>query len=302
MSKTKEKIQDLKQNKDAIILAHNYQRQEVQKIADYVGDSLGLSREASNLENEIIVFCGVDFMAESAAILSPNKKILLPNKQAKCPMAGMVTAEELQKIKKENPDAATVAYVNTTAEIKALSDICCTSSNAVNVVNSLEEDKIIFVPDKNLAKYVDTRVDKEVIPWDGYCPTHDRITKKEVREAKENAPEAIVTAHPECRMEVLEEADYISSTGGMIELAKESEEKKFLVGTEIDLVNRLDRENEEKDFAVLSPSAICPNMKKITIENTYKSLKKREIRNKYRRKNSEKSQGITRKNARGWIN
>ncbi|PTD94480.1 quinolinate synthase [archaeon SCG-AAA382B04] len=270
----KQKILDLKKQKDAIILAHNYQRQEIQKIADYIGDSLGLSQKVSQLNKDLVVFCGVKFMAESAAILSPNKKILLPNKQSKCPMARMVTPKGLKELKEKNPKAAIVSYVNTTAKIKALSDICCTSSNAIKVTKSLDKQKIIFVPDKNLANYVNKRVEKQIIPWKGYCPTHDNITEQEVKKAKEKNPKAIVTAHPECKEEVLNQADHISSTGGMVDLAKETKKSKILVGTELDLVNRLNRENKDKEFIPLSQNAFCQNMKKITLKNTYEALKK----------------------------
>jgi len=266
------RIQDLKEKRNAIILAHNYQPGEVQDIADYIGDSLGLSRKAARSEADVIVFCGVHFMAETASILSPDKKVLLPDIDAGCPMADMITAEGLQELKAKHPDANVVGYVNTTAEVKAEMDICCTSTNAIKVVNSLEEDEIIFVPDKYLADYVSKKTDKKTIPWNGFCPTHVKIMAEDIEKQKDLHPEAKVIVHPECIPQVVEIADEVLSTGGMCRYAKESDTKEIIVGTETGILHRLRKENSGKEFYPASELAICPNMKKITLEKVLWAL------------------------------
>ena len=267
-------IFELKEERNAVILAHNYQRGEVQDIADFVGDSLGLSQQAAEHEAEIIVFCGVDFMAESAAILSPQKTVLMPELSAQCPMAAMITPKELKQIKKEHPEAVVVAYVNTSAAVKAESDICCTSANAVQVVNSLDEDEVIFVPDKNLALYVERMTDKKIIPWDGYCPTHHQILAADVLLLKEEHPEAEVVVHPECKPDVIDIAEAVFSTGGMIRHVKESPKKEFIIGTEVGMLHRLNKENPGKTFYPASQYAVCPNMKMINLESVTHALEK----------------------------
>lgn len=271
-----DRIKELKEERNAIILAHNYQIGEVQDIADYKGDSLGLSQKAAKSDADVIVFCGVDFMAESAAILCSDKTVLLPELSAKCPMAAMITAESLRAEKEKYPDAVVVCYVNTTAEVKAESDICCTSSNAIKVVNSLKEDEIIFVPDKNLALYVAAHTDKTIIPWEGYCPSHHFILKGEVLLAKARRPEAEILVHPECRQEVIEIADKAFSTDGMIRYAKRSKAKEFIIGTETGILYRLRRENPDKRFYPASDRAICPSMKVNTLDKIVNALENME--------------------------
>jgi len=268
----KEKIMKLKKELNAVILAHNYQIPEVQDAADFVGDSLDLSLKATKTEADVIIFCGVDFMAESAKILNPDKKVVIPDKDAKCPMAGMVDVESLNWLKKDHPDAEVVSYINTTADIKAVSDICCTSANAVNVINSLSSEKIIFVPDRNLGLYVKRFIkDKEIITWPGICPTHHNITKEEILELKKQYPNAEVLVHPECRPEVIDVADHALSTMGMVHHAGESNSKEFIIGTEKELCYRLKKDYPDKSFYPVR-SAVCPNMKKINIEKVYKSM------------------------------
>jgi len=267
-----DKIRDLKKLRNAVIVAHNYQRDEVQDIADYVGDSLGLSQEAAKSHADVIVFCGVHFMAETASILSPSKTILMPDLGAGCPMANMITAESLRTLKKKHPEATVVCYVNTTAEVKAESDICCTSSNAVKVVESVEGSEVIFVPDKYLAHYVSTKTKKKIIPWNGYCPTHFRILPEHILTQKGLHPEAEVMVHPECTPPVIALADKVLSTGGMCKYAKESKASEIIVGTEIGILHRLRKENPNKKFYPASESAICPNMKLATVEKVFWSL------------------------------
>ena len=263
----------LKVEKEAIILAHNYQIGEVQDIADFVGDSLQLSIEASKARGKIIVFCGVHFMAETAKILSPTKKVLLPDKNSGCPMADMISASQLQKLKNKHPGAVVVCYVNTSARVKALSDICCTSSNAVNVVKSIPKNKeIIFIPDKYLGSYVQSQTGREFILWNGYCPTHVMINVKEIIELKKEHPDAVVIVHPECTPDVIDIADKVASTGGMLKYAKESEKKNFIIGTEIGIIYRLKNENPDKNFYPATSKAICPNMKLINLEKILWSL------------------------------
>ena len=268
-----EKIVHLKEEKDAVILVHNYQRSEIQDIADFLGDSLALSRQAEELTCKMIVFCGVRFMAETAKIISPDKVVLLPRKEAGCPMANMITKEELQKMKIKYPEARVVSYVNTTAEIKAESDVCCTSANAIAVVQNIDAERVIFIPDKNLANYVSRFTDKEVIPHNGYCYVHDRIRAEDIKKAKEIHPDAVIFVHPECPPEVIELADEVASTGGMLKLARASEARKFIIGTEKGLIYRLKKENPEKEFFAAGPALICHDMKLTRLEDVYLSLK-----------------------------
>jgi len=267
-----ERISDLKKEKNAVILAHNYQRPEIQDIADFVGDSLGLSLQATRVAADVIIFCGVDFMAESAKILNPNKKVVHPEPGAKCPMAAMCDVDGLVELKKEHTDAKVVGYVNTTAACKAQMDICCTSSNAVKVVRSLDSRRIIFVPDENLGKYVQRFVkDKEIILWPGYCPTHDKIDPEKVTKLKSEHPGAVVIVHPECRPEVIDLADAVKSTEGMIKFVRTSDRHEFIIGTEKELIYRLKKENPNKSFYAI-PGAVCPTMKMITMKSVIRAL------------------------------
>jgi quinolinate synthase len=268
-----EEITKLKKEKNAIVLVHNYQRSEIQDIADSLGDSLGLAREAAKTDAGIIVFCGVRFMAETAKILSPKKMVLLPRKDAGCPMADMITAEDLRKLKEKHTDAKVVSYVNTNADVKAESDICCTSANAINVVRNIKEKKIIFTPDKNLAAYCQRFVDKEIIPWNGYCYVHEKIRKEEVRLAKERFPDALLLVHPECNPSVIDLADEVLSTSGMLNFAKKTDKKIFLIGTEEGLIYRLKKENPGKEFYAAGTAKMCRNMKLTALNDVYFSLK-----------------------------
>jgi len=267
-----EKILSLKEKRNAVILVHNYQIGEVQDIADFLGDSLGLSQKAAETDADVIVFCGVHFMAETAAILCPNKTVLLPDKSAGCPMADMITAEGLRKKKKEFPHAAVVCYVNSSAEVKAESDICCTSANAVAVVESLDAHEILFVPDQYLGHYASTQTDKKMILWPGYCPTHVIMQPEHITQLREKHPRAKVVVHPECRPEVIALADEVLSTGGMCRYASRSEVKEMIVGTEVGIIYRLKKENPGKKFFPLTEKAVCPNMKLITLEKVLWSL------------------------------
>lgn len=270
------RIKQLKKERNAIILAHNYQRGEVQDAADFVGDSFGLSQEAASHDADVIVFCGVDFMAESAAILSPEKTVLMPELSAQCPMAAMITPDSLIKEKEKYPDAAVVCYVNTSAAVKAESDICCTSANAVKVVESLEEDEIIFVPDRNLASYVARYTGKKIIPWRGYCPTHEMILPGDILLEKEDHPDAEILVHPECRPEVIDLADKVLSTSGMLKYASRSGTPEFIIGTEIGLIHRLILENPGKTFIPATRFAVCPNMKMNTLVSIVMALENNE--------------------------
>ena len=272
LSSVQRRIRDLAAEKDVIILAHNYQVPEIQDIADIVGDSLVLAMRARNVTQSTILFCGVDFMAESAKALSPEKKVIHPVPDSRCPMAHMVDVEGLQAYREEHPGAPVVTYVNSTAEIKAHTDICCTSANAVEVVRSLKEDEIIFVPDSNLGAYVQSRVPgKKVHLWPGYCHVHDDITTDQILQMKKDHPDALVMVHPECRMDVIDLADKVASTEGMIRFSASSDGKEFIVGTEEGLVHRLEKEVPGKIFHRLE-TAICPNMKKITLEDVLRAL------------------------------
>ncbi len=268
----KRRILELKKENNAIILAHNYQIPDIQDLADFLGDSLALAIKAKETEADVIVFCGVDFMAETAAILNPGKKVIIPDLSARCPLASMVDPDGLRKLKEKHPDAAVVSYVNTTAETKALSDYCCTSANAVKVVESIPEKKVIFTPDRNLGAYVQRFVkDKEIILWPGFCATHDRLTVEDFMELKRKHPDAEIMAHPECRPEVIDIADHVFSTGGMVKHAVDSDKREFIVGTEKEMAYRLRKECPDKVFYTID-KAICPTMKKITLEKLLRAL------------------------------
>lgn len=257
-------IKTLKEKRNAIIMAHNYQLDEVQEIADFTGDSFELSKKATSESAGTIVFCGVHFMAESAYILSPEKTVLLPDPQAGCPLADTITPEALMARKEEYPEAAVVCYINSPASVKALSDICCTSSNAVRVVNSLEAKQVLFVPDKNLAAFVAGQSDKEIIPWEGCCVTHDSVSVDDVTKARANYPDGVIIVHPECRPEVTAMADHIGSTTEIIRFAAETKAKKIVIGTEMGTLYKLTKTSPDKEFYLLSTSLICPTMKLIT--------------------------------------
>ena len=262
----KKKIARLKSARNAVIIVHNYQRDEIQDIADISGDSLALSKAAVRTDADVIVFCGVHFMAETAAILNPNKTVLLPVAEAGCPMADMVSTDMLKERHKQYPDAAVVCYVNSSAAVKAESDICCTSSNAIEIVKSLPHRQIIFIPDKNLGRYVQSQVPKkEMILWEGFCPTHIRLQEQEVCQAKREYPEAEFIAHPECQPQVLALADHICSTGGMFKYVKKSKAKDFIIGTESGMLYKLRKENPGKDFYMPTSHLICPSMKLTTL-------------------------------------
>ncbi|MGE5699173.1 MAG: quinolinate synthase NadA [Deltaproteobacteria bacterium] len=269
----KKEIRELLVRRKAVMLAHNYQRDEIQEIADITGDSLGLSREAAACEAEVIVFCGVHFMAESAAILSPGKTVLLPRMDAGCPMADMITADDLRAWRAAHPGAVVVTYVNSSAEVKALSDVCCTSGNAVNVVRSIPAGKDVFmVPDRNLAHYVAKVSGRRLSWWDGFCPTHERVTVADAARAREAHPDALLVVHPECRPEVVAMADAVLSTSGMYGYCRKSAAKEFIVGTEMGILYRLRKDNPGKKFHLASRALICPNMKLTTLEDVRDSL------------------------------
>ncbi|MEW6162385.1 MAG: quinolinate synthase [Nitrospirota bacterium] len=293
-----EEILKLKSQRRAIILSHNYQRDEVQEIADFVGDSLELSRTAATIDCDVILFAGVTFMAESASILSPDKMVLLTEIDAICPMADMIRVDSPRPERKDFPGfdnpppfvfprdftlrdmknrysgIPVVAYVNTTADVKAESDICCTSANVVKVVESLPDERVICIPDKNLALWASRNTKKEVIAWDGFCHVHERVRPEDVKKARAEHPKALFMAHPECRLEVLEIADHVTSTSGMLRFAKASPEKEFIVGTEIGLMYRLKKENPDKVFYPLREDMVCPEMKKTTLKSLLRALKK----------------------------
>jgi quinolinate synthase len=292
-----EEILKLKTRRRAIILSHNYQRDEVQEIADFVGDSLELSRTAATIDCDIILFAGVTFMAESAAILSPDKRVLTTEMDALCPMADMIRVNSprpvkkdfpglenppsfifpvdfsLRDIKRKYPGIPVVTYVNTTADVKAESDICCTSANVITVVDSLPDERVICIPDKNLSLWAAKNTRKEVIAWDGFCHVHERVTVADIKKAREEHPKALLMAHPECRLEVLETADHVTSTSGMLRFAKTSYEKEFIVGTEVGLLYRLRKENPDKIFYPLREDMVCPEMKKTTLKSMLRALK-----------------------------
>ena len=266
------------QRRNAIILAHNYQLPEIQDVADFVGDSLELSRKAAETDADTIVFCGVHFMAETAKILSPQKMVLIPDIKAGCPMADMITVEQLREFKAKYPGRPVVAYVNTSAAVKAEVDICCTSANAVKVVESIDADEVLFVPDKCLADYVASKVSKKIIPYPGFCPTHHRILPEDILKQKALHPDALIIVHPECSRAVIELADGVFSTSGMVRFAKESPAREFIVATEKGLLHRLAKDNPEKEFYSPTEYTICPNMKKITLEKLAWSLEDMEYK------------------------
>jgi len=270
-------IKRLKKEKNAVILAHNYQIPEIQDIADIVGDSLKLSQEAANTDADIIVFCGVHFMAESAKILSPEKKILLPAIDAGCPMADMITGEKLREYKEKNPKAVVVCYVNTSAEVKAECDVCCTSSNALKIVESLDAEQILFAPDKNLGSYINDQLkDKQMELWNGFCITHERVREEEILLIKNKKAGVQIVVHPECNPLVAKHADFVGSTSQILEYVRNSDDKEFIIGTEMGILHTLRKENLYKKFTLLSPGLICYNMKKTSLEDVYHVLKTEE--------------------------
>ncbi|MBI4284188.1 MAG: quinolinate synthase NadA [Chloroflexi bacterium] len=266
------KIIELKKRRNAVILSHNYQLGEIQDIADFVGDSLELSQKAARTDADVIVFCGVHFMAETASIICPDKVVLLPDMHAGCPMADMVTAERLRQKKKEHPKATVVCYINSTAAVKAESDVCCTSANGVRVVESLDAEEILFVPDQYLGSYIASQTRKKIILWPGFCPTHLRIRPEHIINLRREYPQAKVVVHPECHPEVTALADDVLSTGGIIRFARETEAKEIVVGTEIGILYRLRKENPGKKFIPATEQAVCPRMKLITLERVLWSL------------------------------
>jgi quinolinate synthase len=269
---TIDKIMTLKSRRNAIILSHNYELGEVQDIADFVGDSLELSQKAAKTDADVIIFCGVHFMAETASILCPDKKVLLPDLNAGCPMANMITAPQLIAKKKELPGAAVVCYVNSSAEVKAESDVCCTSANAVKVVQSIDKEQILFVPDQYLGHYVSTKVNKTMTFWPGYCPTHARIRPEDILRLRSHHPAAKVIIHPECRPDAIALADEVLSTGGMLRFVKATSSQVIIVGTELGIIHRLRKENPSKIFIPVSEQVICPRMKLITLDKILCSL------------------------------
>ncbi len=268
----KEQILKLKKERKAVILAHNYQRGEVQDIADFVGDSLELSQKAAQTDADVIIFCGVHFMAETAAILNPGKTVLLPDAGAVCPMANMITAEQLRRKKRELPNATVVTYINSTAAVKAESDYCCTSANGVKIVGSIDNPEIIFVPDQYLGAFIASRTGKTLTLWPGYCPTHVRILPEDIINRKKEHPNAKVVVHPECRPDVIALADEALSTSGMIRYAARPDVNELIVGTEVEILHRLNKENPGKQFYAASKKAVCPNMKKITLDKILESI------------------------------
>nr|HDM99925.1 quinolinate synthase NadA [Deltaproteobacteria bacterium] len=269
-----EEIRELAKDKNAVILAHNYQMPEIQDIADLTGDSLALSIQASETEADIIIFCGVRFMAETAAIICPDKKVILPVKNAGCGMADMLNASELKAEKAKYPGVPVVTYVNSTAEVKAESDICCTSANAVQVVKSLKATAVLMTPDKNLAMWAQRHTDQKIHYWPGYCPIHNELTIDQIKKAKAAHPEALLMAHPECVPEVLDMAEAVKSTSGMLTFAAESKAKEFIVATEVGLLHQLKKQNPEKHFYAASPEMICKDMKKTGLKELLGALQK----------------------------
>jgi quinolinate synthase len=272
------RIEDLKRRRNAIILAHNYQPPEIQEIADFTGDSLELSREAAKTNASVIVFCGVSFMAETAAVLNPDKIVILPRKDAGCPMADMITPDDMEKIRTEYPGVPIVTYVNTTAAVKAKSTICCTSANAIKIVSSLDTDTVYMAPDRNLALYTARHVKQKVLFWHGYCPIHHSLTAEDVMKARAEHPGALFIAHPECRPEVIDLADGVFSTSGMLKFVSESPSEEFIIGTEMGIIYSMKKRNPSKRFYPASPKLLCPDMKKISLEDVVKSLETLEPR------------------------
>lgn len=270
-----DEIQKLKSERKAVILAHNYQLPDVQDIADFTGDSLELSRKATEITADVIVFCGVHFMAETAAILNPGKTVLLPDPRSGCPMADMITGAQLREFKAKHPGAKVVCYVNSTAEVKAESDCCCTSGNAVEIVRHYDGQEVLFVPDQHLGSVVEEQLGRKLVLWPGYCPTHARINPKDILDLKAAHPQALALAHPECPKPVRVVSDRILSTGQMCKFVKENPAAEFIIATEEGLLHRLRNENPSKTFYRVSPFAVCPNMKRITVEKVYFSLRDR---------------------------
>ncbi|MFS1510829.1 quinolinate synthase NadA [Chengkuizengella sp. SCS-71B] len=268
----KERLLELKQEKNAIILAHYYQRDEIQEVADFRGDSFLLAQKAAETDADVIVFCGVHFMGESAKILAPDKTVIIPDERAGCPMADMVNVEGLRELKRKHPNATVVTYINSSAEIKAETDICCTSANAVKVIQSLDSDEIIWVPDKNLGHYVSQFTDKKMILWEGYCNTHDMLTVRDVEEMKAKYPNAEFVVHPECRPEVVEIADFVGSTTGILKYCKESDSQEFIVGTEDGTGYQLRKDSPNKKFHFATKFLVCPNMKVNNLKKLVRSL------------------------------
>ena len=268
----KERLKVLKKERNAIILAHYYQRDEIQEVADFRGDSFLLAQKAAETDAEVIVFCGVHFMGESAKILAPNKKVIIPDERAGCPMADMVNVEGLRKLKEQHPNAKVVTYINSSAEIKAETDICCTSANAVKVIQSLDAEEIIWVPDKNLGHYVQQHTDKRMIIWEGYCNTHDMLTIKDVVEMRAKYPDAEFVVHPECRPEVVEMGDFVGSTTAILEYCKKSDRKEFIVGTEDGTGYQLRVDSPDKSFHFATKFLVCPNMKVNNLKKLVKAL------------------------------
>ena len=273
ITKLSDSIQALKAQRHAVILAHNYQPDEIQDLADFCGDSLGLSVQASQTDAAVIVFCGVRFMAETAAILSPDKTVLMPEPNAGCPMADMITAEQVRDLKGKHPGALVVCYVNSSAEVKAESDYCCTSANAVEVVRSLPADrKILFVPDQHLGRFVQERTGRDMVLWPGYCSTHVLIAESDIKEARQKYPEAVVMAHPECSEPVKDLADELLSTGQMLKFVTTSAARQFIVATEIGILHPLRKVRPDATFVPASARGVCPNMKKTTLEKLVAAL------------------------------
>jgi quinolinate synthase len=273
MPDLKDKILKLKEKKNALILVHNYQTLDVQDVGDFIGDSLELARKATEAGKGIIVFCGVRFMAETAKILNPGARVLIPRPDVSCPMADMITADDLTALKQRYPDAVVCSYVNTNADVKAESDICCTSANAVDVVESIGGKQVLFTPDRNLASFVDRSVNVEIIPYDGFCYVHHRFAAEDIIEAKMAHPDAVVLVHPECNPEVVDLADEVLSTSGMLRYARESSGREFIVATEEGLLERMAREMPGKVFLSPGKARFCFNMKKIRLEDVYTSLR-----------------------------
>jgi quinolinate synthase len=267
MRDIQDRIAELKKRKNAVILAHFYQEPEVQDVADFVGDSLDLSRRAKDADADAIVFCGVWFMAGSAKLLSPSKTVMIAHRTAGCPMADMVTAADVEGLKRAHPEAAVVTYVNSSVEVKAVSDICCTSSNAVRIVESLPNDEVIFIPDRSLGNYVARFTDKKVITFNGYCPTHNRVFPEHVEAARRSHPDAEILVHPECPPHIVDAADFTGSTAQIIAYAGASDKKEFVIGTEMGILHPLKLKNPDKEFHMLSDRMICPNMKKTSLED-----------------------------------
>lgn len=268
----RERLMELKKERNAIVLAHYYQRDEIQEVADFRGDSFLLAQKAAQTDAEVIVFCGVHFMGESAKILAPNKTVIIPDERAGCPMADMVNVDGLRKLKAQHPNATVVTYINSSADVKAETDICCTSANAVKVVNSVESDEVIWVPDKNLGHYVQQHTDKKMIIWEGYCNTHDMLTVKDVEEMKAKYPNAQFVVHPECRPEVVALGDFVGSTTAIIKYCKESPCQEFIVGTEDGTGYQLRLDSPNKQFHFASKYLVCPNMKVNNLKKLVKCL------------------------------